>query len=404
VNNLAFKRRAKKREQDFTRKRKMTFKELIYFMLGLVKESSQNALSRFFQRVGNGHIHMSQQAFSAARQKIKWEAFQELFQASVTGSYHEEWEQWRGFRLMAVDGSFIQLPSDPELIAYYGGLGSEGTAATALISLLYDLENDIIVDAKIGPVSGNERAMAEEHLHALLGLESFKRGRELIIFDRGYPSHELIKSLQDKEITYVMRIQGRFIWEKNLPKRREGWVRVGKKGQKVRVIHIPLDNGERETLITNIGNEVLEYEAFKELYHQRWGIETKYQQVKQRLELENFSGRLVDNVKQDFYAMMTVSNMLASFVRAANRRVKKERERRGNKYEYQVNVNHAIGVLKDRLLGVVLEEGRGRRVRLMRELVREIKRRVVPIRLEREVGRKERHRKARFHHNHKSNC
>jgi hypothetical protein len=120
--------------------------------------------------------------------------------------------------------------------------------------------------------------------------------------------------------------------------------------------------------------------------------------------MENFSGRLVDNVKQDFYAMMTVSNILASFVRAANRKVKKEREKRGNKYEYQVNVNHAIGVFKDRLLGVVLEEGRGRRVRLMRELVREIKRRVVPIRLEREVGRKERHRKARFHHNHKSNC
>jgi hypothetical protein len=84
--------------------------------------------------------------------------------------------------------------------------------------------------------------------------------------------------------------------------------------------------------------------------------------------------------------------------------VKKEREKRGNKYEYQVNVNHAIGVFKDRLLGVVLEEGCGRRVRMMKELVREIKRRVVPIRLEREVGRKENSRKARFHHNHKSNC
>jgi hypothetical protein len=94
--------------------------------------------------------------------------------------------------------------------------------------------------------------------------------------------------------------------------------------------------------------------------------------MKQRLELENFSGRLVDNIKQDFYAMMTVSNMPASFVRDANRKVKKERERRGNKYEYQVNVNHEIGVFKDRLLGVVLEEGRGRRVRLMRELVREM--------------------------------
>jgi ribosome-associated toxin RatA of RatAB toxin-antitoxin module len=379
----------------------MTFKELIYFMLGMVKESSQNALERFFPKVGKEHIHMSQQAFSAARQKITWEAFQELFQAGVTGSYHEEWEKWRGFRLMAADGSFIQLPSDPELAAYYGGLGKEETSATALVSLLYDLENDIIVDAKIGPVRGNERAMAEEHLHALLELESFERGRELIIFDRGYPSHELIKSLQDKEIGYVMRIPGRFIWEKDLPK---GWVRLGKQQQKVRVIKIALDHGERETLITNIGGDKVEYGAFKELYHKRWGIETKYQQVKQRLELENFSGRLADTIRQDFYAMMTVSNMLASFVREANREIRKEGEKRGNKYEYQVNVNHAIGIFKDRLIGVVLEEGRGKRVRLMKELAREIKRRVVPIRLEREVGRKKKPRKARFHHNHKSNC
>ncbi|MDR2786140.1 MAG: hypothetical protein LBB83_09535, partial [Treponema sp.] len=64
---------------------------------------------------------LSKQAFSAARQKIKWEALQGLFQAIVIGSYHEEWEKRRGFRLMAVDGSFIQLPSDPQLIAYYGG-------------------------------------------------------------------------------------------------------------------------------------------------------------------------------------------------------------------------------------------------------------------------------------------
>jgi hypothetical protein len=57
--------------------------------------------------------------------------------------------------------------------------------------------------------------------------------------------------------------------------------------------------------------------------------------------------------------MMTVSNMLASIVREANRQVKKERERCGNKYEYRVNVNHAIGVFKDLLRGVTLERGEG---------------------------------------------
>jgi hypothetical protein len=43
--------------------------------------------------------------------------------------------------------------------------------------------------------------------------------------------------------------------------------------------------------------------------------------VKQKFELGNFSGRLVDNIKQDFYAMMTVSNMLSSGLREANEKI-----------------------------------------------------------------------------------
>jgi hypothetical protein len=347
---------------------------------------------------------MSQQAFSKARKKIKAEAIEELLRTSVTGSYHEEWERWRGYRLMAVDGSSIQLPSDPALLEYFGGLGKEETAATALASMLYDLENDIVIDARIVPVSGNERALAKEHVRVLEKLESYERGKELIIFDRGYPSHEFIKLLQDKEIGYVMRIQKGFISGKKLPEGRDGYAELGKSGLRARVIQITLPGGEEETLITNMGEERLEYEAFEELYNKRWGIETEYKTVKQKLELENFSGRTVETIKQDFYTIMTLANILASLVREADRKVKKEREKRGNKYEYQVNVNHAVGVLKDQLIGVLLEERPVKRMRLMKELVREIGRRVVPIRLKREVERKKTPRKARFHHNHKSNC
>jgi len=86
---------------------------------------------------------------------------------------------------------------------------------------------------------------------------------------------------------------------------------------------------------------------FDELYNKRWGIETKYLELKQRLELENFSGRLVDMVKQDFFTLMMVANMVASMVREANRKARKKGEGNGNKYEHQVNVNHTIGVYKE---------------------------------------------------------
>jgi hypothetical protein len=67
----------------------------------------------------------------------------------------------------------------------------------------------------------------------------------------------------------------------------------------------------------------MEEGAFPELYYRRWPVETKYNRVKQKMELENFSSRLADNIKQDFYSMMTVSDMLASGLREANEKIPK---------------------------------------------------------------------------------
>jgi hypothetical protein len=114
LERAEYESRSKKRKQDFSRARKMPFKKLMWFMLNMVKESSQNALERFFPKIKEA-VHMSQQAFSLARQKVKWEAFQELFQESVRGSYNEALKDWRGYLVMAVDSSHIALPRDAAL-------------------------------------------------------------------------------------------------------------------------------------------------------------------------------------------------------------------------------------------------------------------------------------------------
>ena len=110
--------RSKKREQDFSRNRKMTFKNLMWFMLG-GKGNTQSALDRYFAKTETT-THMTQQAFSLTRQKVRWEAFRELFQTSAIGSYNEDLEDWRGYLLMTVDGRQIALPPDPALREYYG--------------------------------------------------------------------------------------------------------------------------------------------------------------------------------------------------------------------------------------------------------------------------------------------
>ena len=51
VKQKGYERRSKKRGQGFTRKRKMTFTEIVYFMLSMAKESTQNALERVFPQL-----------------------------------------------------------------------------------------------------------------------------------------------------------------------------------------------------------------------------------------------------------------------------------------------------------------------------------------------------------------
>ena len=58
----------------------------------------------------------------------------------------------------------------------------------------------------------------------------------------------------------------------------------------LRMVRVKLDTGESEVLITNLPREEFPQEKFKEIYHLRWGIETAYETLKDRLQLENFSG------------------------------------------------------------------------------------------------------------------
>jgi hypothetical protein len=101
--------------------------------------------------------------------------------------------------------------------------------------------------------------------------------------------------------------------------------------------------------------------------------------------------------------MMTASNMPAGGLREANEKLPEGKTEK-RKYEYRANVNHAVGVLKDRLIGILITDDSFARNYLYRELVSEIRRRVAPVRPNREAARKEYLKKPHFYHNHKSNC
>lgn len=126
----------------------------------------------------------------------------------------------------------------------------------------------------------------------------------------------------------------------------------------------------------------------KELYFKRWGIETKYYELKNRLEIENFSGTTKIAIEQDFYASIYLSNMVELARNQCDEELSNKNIKAENKYEYKVNLNILIGEMKDKLILILLEPNNGKRTRMFKALMKAAERSTVPIRPNRHYPRK----------------
>ena len=403
IENSAFKGKAKKRPEDFTRMRTMGFEELMLYMILSLKTSTAAALRRFFIGMSM-NVFMTQQSLSEARAKVNVSAFVRLFELTADAMTQHCDNKWHGYRVYAIDGTKVQLPTDKKLGAYFGALGKDKTAPTAQGSILYDVLNDIVCDAAIEPMTADERTIAKKHIEKLSQMA--KDDKKLTIFDRGYPSFELIESLENEGFHYVMRVKSKFNLDIDAQTKSDGYVWLEQNGKRihVRVIKFALDSGEEEVLITNITDKRLGKNAFKKLYFMRWPVEVKYDIVKNKLQLENFNTRTVEGIQQDFYAAMYLTNIAAAAQKDVQEDIEDARKDKGNKYRYKTNLNEIIGVLKDRFVFALAQDSQDEQKAMIDLIIQEIKRHVVPIRPNRSVPRNPSPRKCKFHYNQKANC
>ena len=162
ISSEAFLCRSVKRNTDFSRRRKLSFTDYVYLTVQNLKSSLQVGLNVFIDAQKDGEIAYSKQAFSKGRQRIKPEAFQELYQEVVLNFYEKaEITSWEGYQLFGIDGTRLNLPCTEELAQLYGVQTSQGAPQVqALVSCVYDLLNGIIVDTRfpvVDPVSGMRR-------------------------------------------------------------------------------------------------------------------------------------------------------------------------------------------------------------------------------------------------------
>ena len=403
IDDYFFKCSNRSKSTDFTRERKMGFKDTILFMLNMINKSLQTELNSFFEKVLNKDTAISKQAFSENRQKIDPKAFIELNDRIIKVIYDEcdEYELWNGYRLTAVDGSIIELPNTEELRDAFGcSKNQRSQVARARVTCIFDVINKVVIKSKIDNVNTSERKVAEELIPEML---KDSHMNELILFDRGYPCKELISSLIEKDTHFVMRLTCNFYRHLMDPKKEDQdiIIKYKKKEYKVRILRFLLDSRTEEILITNVFDEKLNTEDFKALYFMRWGIETKYDELKNRLEIENFSGTTKVAIEQDFYASIYLSNMIALARKDSDDIIKEENETKELKYEYKTNTNIFIGSLKDKFILMLLETSKRKRNRMYKEIMEQVSNYRIPIRPNRQNSRPDRMSRAKYTTNRK---
>ena len=350
----------RQRPQDFTRKSPLDFQTLCLFILNQPQAALTPELNHFFQMVYQSPLPqavVTAQAFCQARKKIQPEAFVALNDQlqQLIDHFHLR-RTWRHFRLLAVDGSSVHLPLEKKLERCFG---THDDLPVGRASVLYDtLDGQVLHSLLVTPDMG-ERACAAMHLEAA-------PENSLILYDRGYPSHWLFALHQQKEVHFVMRLKlthSREVAEFVASGKQEGMVTL-KAGNylareacegyglapdvsvRVRLIRLTLSSGKTEVLATSLLNSgEFPAEQFGELYHQRWGIEVGYRDLKCPLNIENFSGRSFIAVRQDFYAAQLMKNLASLMCQSQQAAI--DHQSRDSPLNYKASLSLAISVLRD---------------------------------------------------------
>lgn len=372
----------KNNSKAFVRERKMSFTDYVWYLIMQKGRTTSMELDEYLKnKNGTYKISISKQAFSKQRQYLKPQIFIDIYKDYLEDFYHnypEENKTYKGYNVCAIDGSLFEIPNTKELREEYKtqkNSSGDRESARARVSGIYDVENGFMIDALIKDCGEGEKELAKENIEnagKIINLENC-----IIIFDRGYPGIDLIWYLEKLKIKYIFRLQTKmYEKEKNSMKTNDEWIELdvagdrlrkvkdkeaknelkAKKTLKVRMSKVVLDTGEIEYLLTNITEDIIAPEEMKETYFKRWQIEIGYDILKNKLHLENFTGRTKITIEQDFYAQIYTFNVLQDIKNTNTRRIQEKQKNKNLKYKYKVNINILAGWLKNILIAVMFTE------------------------------------------------
>jgi hypothetical protein len=331
---------AKQSAKDFTRKRKLPFPKLIAFILSLTSSGKSKGVDiksgEFFKAARRSglwsdseHVHRS--GFTRARKKVVWTIFRDILERSVELAYslypRDPSYLWHGMTVIAFDGSKYDLPATEEIRKEFdpqSGLHYEGRGhyPQCLVTTAYDVFRRLPIARSVVSIHGSEREQAQALLPSI-------PPRCVTLYDRGYPSYELIYHLREHHKGYFLF---RCPAESTFPAV-EAFVRSGRqedyivltpsnrylqglsarqrkkaRGIQLRVVRLVSPDGKISVLLTNLLNQTsFPKEEIIELYFRRWAIEDHYRSEKVVLEIEKFHGKTPNSIRQELFAVVIMS-------------------------------------------------------------------------------------------------
>lgn len=385
------KEKARLKPEYFTRERKMNFTMLLYFILNPAKECLQTRINNFFKHVTGTARQMSEQALSKARAKFDHTPFEAMTRELVRVEYTENTPPTLyGMHIFAVDGTDAPLPQTDELRDKFG-IYNKNTALPGMgISGLVDVLNGWIVDAVPAKIHFDEREKLMEHARFLLEQLPEIAKNSLFLLDRNYPSKDLVKFLHGSGFKFLMRIKNNWNISKSAPL---GVSETAYCGVKVRIYRFILKGGNIETLMTN-APELTGFEIAV-LYRRRWDIEVKFDTLKNKIQLENFSGKTKNAILQDFWASVTLANLVAIAAGEAQSAIDERAILKDNLHKQKANTSQLVASLKDEFVAACMASPKKSSAAIER-IIREIERAVIPVRPGRTFSRASGPKKRRF--------
>ena len=213
-----------------------------------------------------------------------WSSLRETIPKRLGRLWH-----WRGWVVMAVDGSRIDAP---RTLQNESGLGLSGRAKSHpqwWLTWIVHLPSKSIWDWRQGPGNSSERS----HLQQMMGdLPS----QTLLVGDIGFGGFDFLSQLADSGVSFLIRCASNTTLlvestQQRIERIGQHWqVYLWPTGRRRKApLHLRLivlkRSGRRVYLLTNVmSSERLSRSMASEYYAARWGVEVGYRSLKQTLE------------------------------------------------------------------------------------------------------------------------